>query len=55
MSDVRPSQAGDKTVLARVSERFERALLDLQAQSIEAGTGGRSPTVEDAAETARAG
>ena len=36
MSDVRRSQAGDKDVLARVCERFERGLLDLQAQSIAA-------------------
>ena len=36
LSDVRRSQAGDKDVLASVCERFERALLDLQAQSIAA-------------------
>jgi 1-acyl-sn-glycerol-3-phosphate acyltransferase len=35
MSDVAPSQAGDKQVIARVTERFERALQDLQAQCLE--------------------
>lgn len=33
LSDIDSSQAGDKEVLARVCERFERALLDLQARS----------------------
>jgi len=55
MSDILPSQSGDKDVLAKVSERFERALLDLQAQSLAADPDAPSPAVEDAAEPARVG
>lgn len=35
LSEFNPSQAKDKAVLALVSQRFERALLDLQAQSLQ--------------------
>lgn len=38
LSDFSPSQAADKEALARVSERFERALLDLQARSFGRAT-----------------
>ncbi|OJW12670.1 MAG: hypothetical protein BGO49_24940 [Planctomycetales bacterium 71-10] len=34
LSDFTPSQSADKDALARASERFERALLDLQARSL---------------------
>lgn len=55
MSDVTPGQAGDKKVLARVCERFDRALRDLQAQSIEADRGPRSQVAESVTEPARVG
>jgi 1-acyl-sn-glycerol-3-phosphate acyltransferase len=55
ISDVQPSQAGDKTVLAMVTERFERALLELQAESLESDPDARSPVVAASTEPARAG
>jgi 1-acyl-sn-glycerol-3-phosphate acyltransferase len=54
MSDVRTSQAGDKNVIAKVSERFERALLDLQAQSLAADPKARRRPEADAVEPAGA-
>ncbi len=35
LSDFDPSQAGDKDVLAKVCQRFEQALLELQVQSFQ--------------------
>ncbi|APW59788.1 lysophospholipid acyltransferase family protein [Paludisphaera borealis] len=55
MSDIKPSQAGDKNVLARVSDRFERALLELQAQCLEADPEAGPETVETSTMPARAG
>jgi 1-acyl-sn-glycerol-3-phosphate acyltransferase len=55
MSDASPSQAGDKEVIARISERFERALRDLQAQFVEAAPVVSREARPAAAEPARVG
>jgi 1-acyl-sn-glycerol-3-phosphate acyltransferase len=43
LSDVRPDEAGDKAVQAKVSERFREAFLTLQARALACGSSSIKP------------
>jgi len=55
LSDVAPSQAGDKQVIARISGRFEHALQDLRARCLEAHLDASQDVSAAPAEPARVG